>query len=101
MIIFISKSRRGVDSHIMHIETGGTEQKTKTTTPKSEESDGGEGLELVRRSQLEGGWDGLFKPASIVSDPPKQKMVGAVIPSNCFAAISQSEVLVAIAAGNH
>lgn len=85
----------------MHIETGGTEQKTKTTTPKSEESDGGEGQELVRRSQLEGGWGRLFKRGSTVSDPPKQKMVGTVIPSDCFTAIGQSEVLVAVAAGNH
>lgn len=46
----------------------------------------------MRRSQLEG---------SIVSDLPEQKMVGAVIPSDCFTAIGQSEVLIAVAAGNY
>lgn len=54
------------------------------------------------RSQLEGGRVELFKPGSLsVSDPPKQKMVGTVIPSDCFTAIGQSEVLVAVAAGNY
>ena len=44
----------------------------------------------------------LFKTrGSSVSDPPKQKMVGTVVPSHCFTAIGQSEVLVAIAAGNY
>lgn len=48
-----------------------------------------------------GVWGKLVKPGSIVSDSPKQKMVGAIIPSDCFTAIGQSEVLIAIAAGNY
>ena len=37
---------------------------------------------------------------SIVSHPPKQKMVGAVVPSDGFTAVRQSEVLVAVTARN-
>lgn len=43
---------------------------------------------------------GLFTPGLIASDLPKQKMVGAVVPSDRFTAIGESEVLVAVAAGN-
>lgn len=84
----------------MHIETGGLSRRPKTTPPKSEESGGGKGQELVRCSQLKGGRGRLFKSGSTVSDPPKQKMVGTVIPADCFTATGQSEVLVAIAARN-
>lgn len=38
---------------------------------------------------------------SIVSNPPKQKVVGTVVPPNRFAAVGQSEVLVAVTAGNN
>lgn len=70
-----------------------TEQKTKTT-PKSEESDeGGKdkslGALLSKRGEF------------IVSDPPKQKMVGTVISPDCFTAIGESEVLIAITARNY
>lgn len=57
--------------------------------------------ELVRRFQLRWrlGQVGKTK-SSIVSNPPKQQVVGTVIPSDCFTAISQSEVLIAITTGN-
>lgn len=64
----------------MHIETSGLSRRPKQTTPKSEESRACAPLE--------------------VSDPPKQKVVGAVVPPHCLTAIGQSEVLVAIAARN-
>lgn len=84
----------------MHIETGGLSRGPKQRHQKVRSPMGGKGQELVRHSQLEGSWGGLFKPGSIVSDLPKQKMVGTVIPSNSFTAVGQSEVLIAVAAGN-
>lgn len=41
----------------------------------------------------------MVKSDSTVSDPPKQKMVCAVIPSDCFTAIGQSKILVTVTAG--
>lgn len=34
-----------------------------------------------------------------VSDPPEQKMICAVVPSNCFATVGQSEILITITTG--
>lgn len=80
----------------MHIETGGPSRRLKQHQKLSE---WGEITGLAHCSQQEGGCVRLFKLGTIVSDPPKQKMVGTVVPSDCFTAIGQSEVLIAIAAG--
>lgn len=64
----------------MHIETSGLSRRPKQLHQKVKSQ------ELVRHS--------------IVSDPPKQKVVGTVVPSHCLTAIGESEVLVAIAARN-
>lgn len=82
----------------MHIETGGLSRRPKQQHQKVRSLVGGKGL--VRRSQLKGGWGCLFKPGSAASHPPKQKVVGAIIPSDRFTAIGQSEVLVAITTRN-
>lgn len=37
----------------------------------------------------------------IISNPPKQKVVGAVVPPNRFAAVGQPEVLVAVSTRNN
>lgn len=85
----------------MHIETGGLSRRPKQHHQKVRSLVGEKERSLCDVRGLEGGWGWLVKPGSIVSDPPKQKMVGTVIPSDCFTAIGQSEVLIAIAAGNH
>lgn len=35
------------------------------------------------------------------SDSPKQEVVGAVIPSDCFTAVGQSEILIAVASRDY
>lgn len=74
----------------MHIETGGPSRRLKQHQKV--------------RSPIWGGKDrtcALFsaRDGTNVSDPPKQKMVGTVIPSDCFTAIGESEVLIAITTG--
>lgn len=98
VIIFISKFQEGADSHIMHIETGGLSRRPKQQHRKVRSLMGVKGSVSAGGGGGRVGLDGLS--CSNVSDPPKQKMVGAVVPSDCFTAIGQSEVLVAVATGD-
>lgn len=101
ILFYPVESRETAGAHRMHIETGGPSRDQNNTSANSEESGRGGGRVGGRDRGLcdilSIKW-GLKSFRSTASDPPEQQMVGAVVPSDCLAAIGQPEVLVAVAA---
>lgn len=81
MVKFIHKSRFGANSHVTHRDVDQAER-LQNETPRS----------AGRRC--------VTLLSSIVSDSPKQQVVGAVVSANGFTTAGQSEVLIAISARN-